>query len=135
VTPRPTSRAAKKLGGFGEPTERNRKYRFGDNETPADRRVYPRRGDVPKCKSTCPQRSNPGVSIHLSSFAMSSSLFRDASEGAEMPSRLVSRSSAAAMAGPRAPLLARDMTRMEFIMLAAGWSTAFVAVFIRFIGH
>jgi bacterioferritin-associated ferredoxin len=39
---------------------------------------------VPKCKSTCPQRLNPGASIHLSSFAMSSSLFRDASEGTEM---------------------------------------------------
>jgi bacterioferritin-associated ferredoxin len=41
-------------------------------------------GDVPKCKSTCPQRLNPGASIHLSSFAMSSSLLRDASEGTEM---------------------------------------------------
>jgi bacterioferritin-associated ferredoxin len=38
--------------------------------------------DVPKCKSICPQQLNPGVSIHLSSFAMSSSLFRDASEEA-----------------------------------------------------
>ena len=27
-----------------------------------------------------------------------------------------------------------EMTRMETIMLAAGWSTAFVAVFIRLIG-
>jgi hypothetical protein len=66
---------------------------------------------------------------------MSSSLFRDASEGAEMRNHLVSQSSAAAMARPRAPLLARDMTRMEFIMLAAGWSIAFLAVFIRFIGY
>ena len=27
-----------------------------------------------------------------------------------------------------------DMTRFEFIMLMAGWSTALVAVLIRFIG-
>src|SRR6516162_10095146 len=39
--------------------------------------------DVPKCKSICPQRLNPSVSIHLSSFAMSSSPFRDASEEVE----------------------------------------------------
>ena len=30
--------------------------------------------DVPKCKSICPQPLNPNVSIHLSSFAMSSSV-------------------------------------------------------------
>jgi hypothetical protein len=59
-----------------------------------------------------------------------------------MPNHLVSQSSAAAMARPRAPSWrARhaDMTRMEFIGLVAGWSTALVAVlalsvFIRFIG-
>ena len=32
------------------------------------------------------------------------------------------------------PLGHAEMTRMEFIMLAAGWSAAFVAVFIRLIG-
>jgi hypothetical protein len=73
---------------------------------------------------------------------MSSSIFRDASEEAEMPNRLVSQSFAAATARPRAPSWrARhaDMTRMEFIGLVAGWSTAVVvvlalSVFIRFIG-
>jgi hypothetical protein len=34
--------------------------------------------DVPKCKNICRQR----LSIHLSSFAMSSSIFREASEEA-----------------------------------------------------
>ena len=66
---------------------------------------------------------------------MTVSLFRDASEGAEMRNHLVSQSSAAAWLWRPAPLLARDMTRMEFIMIAAGWSTAFVSVFIRFIGY
>ena len=91
--------------------------------------------DAPKCKSICPHRLNPGVSIHLSSFAMSS-LFRDALEGAEMRNHLVSQSGLRpAMATPRVPLLARDMTRIEFIIIAAGWSTALVAVLIRsFIG-
>ena len=32
------------------------------------------------------------------------------------------------------PLGHAEMTRMEFIMLAAGWSTALVAVVIRLIG-
>jgi hypothetical protein len=32
------------------------------------------------------------------------------------------------------PLDDADMSRLEFIMIAAGWSTALVAVFIRFIG-
>ena len=32
------------------------------------------------------------------------------------------------------PLGHAEMTRMEFIMLAAGWSTALMAVFIRLIG-
>ena len=32
------------------------------------------------------------------------------------------------------PLGHAEMTRMETIMLAAGWSTALVAVFIRLIG-
>ena len=71
-----------------------------------------------------------------------SSLFRDAAEGAEMHNHLVSQSFVAAMAKPRAPSWrARhaDMTRMEFIGLVAGWSTALVvvlalSVFIRFIG-
>jgi len=60
-----------------------------------------------------------------------SSLFRDAAEGAEMPNHLVSQSFVAAMATPRAPSWrARhaDMTRMEFIGLVAGWSTALVVV-------
>jgi len=73
---------------------------------------------------------------------MSPSLFRGAAKGAEMPNRLVSQSFVAAMARPRAPSWrARhaDMTRMEFIGLVAGWSSALVAVlalsvFIRFIG-
>lgn len=58
-----------------------------------------------------------------------------------MPNQLVCRS-VAAVARPRAPSWrARhvDMTRMEFIGLAAGWSTAVAAllalsVFIRFMG-
>jgi len=79
---------------------------------------------VPKCKSVCPQRLSPGVSVHLSSFAMSASLFRDASEGAEMRNHLVRKR----------PLGHAEMTRMETIMLAAGWSTALVAVLIRLIG-
>jgi hypothetical protein len=60
----------------------------------------------------------PYVSIHLSSFAMSASLFRDASKGAEMRNHLVRER----------PLGHAEMTRTEFIMLAAGWSTALVAV-------
>jgi hypothetical protein len=59
------------------------------------------------------------------------SLFRDAAEGAEMHNRLVSQSFVAAMAKPRAPSWrARhaDMTRMGFIGLVAGWSTALVVV-------
>jgi len=52
------------------------------------------------------------------------SLFRDASEGSEMSNHLV-RERALGHA---------DMSRTEFIMLVAGWSTALVAVFIRFIG-
>jgi hypothetical protein len=32
------------------------------------------------------------------------------------------------------PLGHAEMTRTEFIMLAAGWSAAFVAVFIRLLG-
>jgi hypothetical protein len=79
---------------------------------------------VPKCKSVCPRRLNPAVSIHLSSFAMSSSVFRDASEGAEMRNHLVRER----------PLGHAEMTQMELILLAAGWSTALVAVFIRLIG-
>jgi hypothetical protein len=53
---------------------------------------------------------------------MSSSLFRDASEGVR--NHLVHER----------PLGHAKMTRMEFIMLAAGWSAAFVAVFIRLLG-
>jgi len=71
-----------------------------------------------------------------------SSLFRDATEEAEMPKRPVSQSFVPAMTRPRAPSWrARDakMSPMEFIGLVAGWSTALVAVFglsvfIRFIG-
>src|SRR4029077_17209267 len=37
------------------------------------------RSIVPKCKSACPQRLSPGVSIHLSSSCRRR-LFRDASE-------------------------------------------------------
>ena len=55
---------------------------------------------------------------------MSVSLFRDTSEGAEMRNHLVHER----------PLGHAEMTRMEFIMLEAGWSAAFVAVFIRLIG-
>jgi hypothetical protein len=55
---------------------------------------------------------------------MSASLFRDASEGAEMRNHLVHER----------PLGHAEMTRMEFIMLAAGWSAAFAAVAIRLIG-
>ena len=98
--------------------------------------------DVPECKGICPQRLSAGVSVHLSSFAMSVSVFRDASEGAEMPNHLVSQPFVAAMPRPRAPSWrARDaeMSRLEFIGLVAGWSTAVVvvlalSVFIRFIG-
>ena len=49
---------------------------------------------------------------------------RDASEGAKMRKHLVRER----------PLGHAEMTRMETIMLAAGWSTALVAVFIRLIG-
>ena len=83
-----------------------------------------RRFIVPKCKSVCPKRLSPAVSVHLSSFAMSASLFRDASEGAEIRNHLVHER----------PLGHAEMTRMEFIMLAAGWSAAFVAVFNRLLG-
>ena len=48
---------------------------------PANRSVNGAGFIVPKCKSVCPQRLSPGVSVHLSSFAMSASLFRGASEG------------------------------------------------------
>ena len=59
-----------------------------------------------------------------------------------MPNHPVSQSFVAAMAKPRArSWRARhaDMTRMEFIWLVAGWSTALVvvlalSVFTRFIG-
>ena len=53
-----------------------------------------------------------------------------------MRNHLVSQSSAAAVArGGERPLGHADMTRMEFIMIVAGWSTALVAVLIRlFIG-
>jgi len=59
-----------------------------------------------------------------------------------MPNRLVSQSFVAATSRPRAPSWrARhaDTTRLEFIGLVAGWSSALVAVlalsvFIRFIG-
>jgi hypothetical protein len=105
-------------------------------------RLILERRDVPKCKGICPRGLNPGVSIHLSSFAMSPSLLRGASKGAEMSNHLVSQSFVAAMARPRAPSWrARhaDMTRLEFVGLVAGWSTALVvvlalSVFIRFIG-
>jgi hypothetical protein len=49
---------------------------------------------------------------------------RDASEGVKMRNHLVRER----------PLCHAEMTRMETIMLAAGGSTALVAVFIRFIG-
>ena len=49
---------------------------------------------------------------------------RDASEGDGMRSHLVRE----------LPLGHAGMTRTETIMLAAGWSTALVAVFIRLIG-
>ena len=49
---------------------------------------------------------------------------RDASEGAKMRNHLVRER----------PLGHAEMTRMETIMLAAGWSTALVAVFIQLIG-
>jgi hypothetical protein len=56
---------------------------------------------------------------------MSSSLFRDGSEGVEMRKHLVREQ----------PLGHAEMTRTEFIMLAAGWSTALMAaLIIRFIG-
>ena len=59
-----------------------------------------------------------------------------------MPNRLVSQPFVAAMPRPRAPSWrARDaeMSRLEFIGLVVGWSTALVvvlalSVFIRFIG-
>jgi hypothetical protein len=97
--------------------------------------------DIPKCKGICPGQLSPAASILLSSLAMSS-LFRDATEEAEMPKRPVSQSFVPAMTRPRAPSWrARDakMSPMEFIGLVAGWSTALVAVFglsvfIRFIG-
>jgi len=66
--------------------------------------------DVPKCKIICPRRLSPAASAHLS-FAMSASLLRDASEGAEM-----------------------RITRLEFIMMAAGPSVALVAIFNRLTG-
>jgi hypothetical protein len=64
------------------------------------------------------------VSAFIYLPSMSASLFRDASEGAEMRNHLVHER----------PLGHAKMTRMEFIMLAAGWSAAFVAVFIRLLG-
>jgi len=59
-----------------------------------------------------------------------------------MPNHLVSQSFAAATARPRAPswrARRADMSRMEFIGLVAGWSTAVVvllalSLLIRFIG-
>jgi hypothetical protein len=54
--------------------------------------------------------SSPKTRRCLSSFAMSSSLFRDASEEAEMRKHLIRER----------PLSHADTTRMEFIMLAAG---------------
>jgi hypothetical protein len=55
---------------------------------------------------------------------MSASLFCDASKGVEMRNHLVRER----------PLGHAEMTRMEFIMLAAAWSAAFVAVVIRLLG-
>jgi hypothetical protein len=49
---------------------------------------------------------------------------RDASEKAEMRNHLVRER----------PLGHAEMTRIEAMMLAAGWSTALLAVLIRFIG-
>jgi hypothetical protein len=73
---------------------------------------------------------------------MSSLLFHDASEETKMANHLVSQSFAAATARPRAPswrVRRANMTPMEFIGLAAGWSSAVVVVLalsvsIRFIG-
>jgi hypothetical protein len=78
---------------------------------------------VPKCKGICPQRLSPDVSIHLPSFARSSSIFRDASEGAEMRNHLVRKR----------PLGHADMTRFDFVMLVAVCSTALVTVLIRLV--
>ena len=79
--------------------------------------------DVPKCKSLCPRRLSPAVSAHLS-FAMSASLLRDASEGAEMRNHLVRKR----------PLGHAEMTRFDFIMFVAVCSTALVAVLVRLVG-
>jgi hypothetical protein len=72
--------------------------------------------DVPKCKSIRPQRLNPDVSIHLFCFWVVA-FFRDASKGGEMRNHLVHA----------------DMTRLEFMMVLAGWSTTLVAVLSRFV--
>src|SRR3974390_1473199 len=79
--------------------------------------------DVPKCKSLCPRRLSPAVSAPLS-FAMSASLFRDASEGAEMRIHLIRKR----------PLSHAEMTRLAFIMIAGGGSVALVAMFNRLTG-
>ena len=75
---------------------------------------------VPKCKTVRPRRLSPAVSAHLS-FAMSASLLRDASEGAKMRNHLVRKR----------PLSHAEMTRLAFIMIAAGWSVALAAIFNR----
>ena len=86
-------------------------------------RLQPAGFTVPKCKTVCPRRLNLAASAPLS-FAMSASLFRDASEEAEMRNHLVRKR----------PLGHADMTRFDFIMFVAVCSTALVAVLIRLVG-
>ena len=78
---------------------------------------------VPKCKSVCPQRLNPAVSPHLS-FAMSASLFHDASKGAEMRNDLVRKR----------PLGRAEMTLFDVFMFVAVCGTALVMVLIGLVG-
>ena len=77
---------------------------------------------VPKCKTVRPRRLSPAVSAHLS-FAMSASLLRDASEGAEMRIHLVRKR----------PLGRAEMTRFDFIMFMAVCGTAFGTALIRLV--
>src|SRR3974390_3509538 len=78
--------------------------------------------DLTKCKTVRPRRLSPAVSAHLS-FAMSASLLRDASEGAEMRNHLVRKR----------PLGRAEMTRFDFIMFMAVCGTAFGTALIRLV--
>ena len=86
-------------------------------------RLQPAGFIVPKCKIACPRRLSPAASARLS-FAMSASLFRDASEEAEMRNHLVRKR----------PLGHADMTRFDFIIFVAVCSTALVTILIRLVG-